>query len=114
MFNINDLTLGQVKELGKLFNQSGVSKLTVEEDWGTQIVILQRGWVAVGKVTKNGDYFTIDNASIIRRWGTTKGLGQLATEGKLSNTELEPTPRMRFQELTVISFIKCDESKWSK
>jgi hypothetical protein len=108
--NINELTLGQIRELQKLFSETKV--LGESENWGKQIVILQRGWVIVGDITKNGEYFTCENGYIIRRWGTTNGLGQLASEGKQSETKLEPTPKQRFHELTVINFIKCNEEKW--
>lgn len=110
MINLNELTLGQIKDLQNLIN--GTTKLTTKEDWGKQIVILQRGWVVLGDVTKEGEYFTVTNGFVIRRWGTKNGLGQLATEGKQTNTELEPTPKMRIHELTVINLIECDKDKW--
>ena len=51
-----------------------------------KIVILQRGWVMVGRLTRNGTDCVLSNASTIRRWGTTKGLGELAANGALQNT----------------------------
>jgi hypothetical protein len=111
MINLDDLTLGQIKGIQKLLGAKETNKES-KEDFGKQIVILQRGWVAIGDLTKIGDYYELENAYIIRRWGTTNGLGQLASQGKQSKTELEPTPLMRFHELTVISFIKCDKNKW--
>ena len=110
--NLKDLTLGQIEELQKLFGNC--KTLPTKESWGKQIVILQRGWVIIADITKDGDYFTAENGYVIRRWGTNNGLGQLAIEGEQADTKLEPTPKMRFHELTVINFIKCDESKWSK
>ena len=76
------------------------------------IVILQRGWVFVGDFSQEGFECKLTNASCIRRWGTTEGLGQLATQGPLEGTKLEPTPEITFHELTVIAKIKCSE-KWS-
>lgn len=77
-----------------------------------QIVILQRGWVAIGDLSKNGEEFTLNNAQIIQRWGTTKGLGQLALEGPQRETKLMPAGTMRFHELTVIARMDVDASKW--
>jgi hypothetical protein len=45
-----------------------------------RIIVADRGWVFVGACTDNEDgSVTIRNAKNIRRWGTTKGLGELAT-----------------------------------
>ena len=35
-----------------------------------KIVILQRGWVMVGKFERNGSDCKLNNASVIRNWGT--------------------------------------------
>lgn len=77
-----------------------------------QIVILQRGWVAIGDLSKDGEEFTLSNAQIIQRWGTTKGLGQLATEGPQRETKLTPAGTLRFHELTVVARLDVDVSKW--
>lgn len=36
--------------------------------------------------------YTLDDVAVVRRWGTTKGLGQLAQEGPTVNTKLDPEP----------------------
>ena len=78
-----------------------------------KIVILQRGWVVIGRLEKDGDYFTLHNAKIIRNWGTKNGLGQLAKEGKQPNTILdECNGVVNFHQLTVVFMIACDETKW--
>lgn len=108
--NIKDLTLGQVEELQKLFS----SKVSALEslDYGKQICILQRGWVFVGDLTKSGPDFVLKNGSVIRAWGTSKGLGELAENGPLSSTKLDPVPETKFHELTVVALIKCNTGKW--
>jgi hypothetical protein len=78
-----------------------------------RIVILQRGWVAVGRYSKNGSECKLENAKIIRIWGTTKGLGEIAIGGPTSKTVLDPTPTIRFHELTVINTIDCVGEKWN-
>lgn len=77
-----------------------------------QIVILQRGWVFIGDLSKDGEEFTLSNAQNIQRWGTTKGLGQLASSGPTSNTVLQPAGTVRFHELTVVARLDVDGSKW--
>ena len=79
-----------------------------------RIVILQRGWVMVGRYSQEGDECRLDGASVIRRWGTTKGLGELAAGGPIERkTILDPAPTVRFHALTVIATIACEESKWA-
>lgn len=78
-----------------------------------QIVVLQRGWVAIGRFSQSKDQCHLTNAYNIRTWGTTKGLGQLATDGEQSNTKLDKCPDLHFHELTVVYRMDVDESKWS-
>ena len=70
-----------------------------------QIVVLQRGWVVVGDVTIDGEAVTILNASTIRNWGTTKGLGELALTGPTSKTILDPAGTVRAHLLGVVMFL---------
>jgi hypothetical protein len=77
-----------------------------------RIVILQRGWVAVGRYSRRGDECRLDGASIVRVWGTTRGLPQIAAEGPTAKTVLDPSPPLRFHALTVIATIDCDAAKW--
>ena len=66
------------------------------------IVVLQRGWVVIGHLAIDGDDVTVSNASVIRRWGTTKGLGQIALEGLQSDTVLDPCGTVRAHRLAVV------------
>ena len=77
-----------------------------------RIVILQRGWVAVGRYSENGDQCTLTDAAIVRIWGTTKGLPEIAHDGPTSKTVLDKSPPIRFHKLTVIATIDCVASKW--
>jgi hypothetical protein len=78
-----------------------------------KIVILPRGWNMIGYFSKDGSNCKLENASVIRRWGTTKGLGELADKGKLEDTILDPCGTVEFHELTVIATIHCKESVWN-
>lgn len=91
-------------------------KVTVkkEYDYGTQIVILQRGWVFVGEMTRVGNECELRNAACVRSWGTSKGLGEIAKNGPTENTKLDPCPTVRFHYLTMVGQIECEASKWEK
>ena len=83
----------------------------MEED--IRIVILQRGWVMVGRYKKEGSECTLENASVIRIWGTTRGLGEIAVNGPTEKTILDPAGVVRFHELTAIATLDCEASKWT-
>lgn len=78
-----------------------------------KIVILQRGWVMVGKFERNGSDCKLHKASVIRSWGTTKGLGEIAQNGPTSNTKLDACYGVvQFDYLTVVATIDCEVKKW--
>lgn len=78
-----------------------------------KIVILQRGWVVIGKYTEEeNDMCLLTSAKVIRSWGTTKGLGELALNGKQTDTILDETGIVRFHKLTSVFIIDCNETKW--
>ena len=80
-----------------------------------KIVILQRGWVMVGFYTRLGDRCELRKAAVIRQWGTTKGLGEIAQNGPTSSTKLDPTNGLvEFNELTEVAAISVNEVIWSK
>lgn len=78
-----------------------------------QIVIAQRGWVFVGDVARSGDDVTISQAQCIRRWGTTKGLGELAKNGPQPNTVLDDMGTVRLHALAVVASLDCEAEKWA-
>ncbi len=77
-----------------------------------RIVVLHRGWVVMGRVAATRDEVTITDASAIRRWGTTSGLGQLASQGKQPNTVLDACPTIRVHPLAIIQQIDCLNEAW--
>ena len=77
-----------------------------------QIVVLQRGWIVVGDVQKTETEVRINNCSVIRIWGTSKGLGEIAMSGPTSETKLDPCPPVAVHPLSVVLFMNVDESKW--
>lgn len=78
-----------------------------------KIVVLQRGWILVGIFEKNINKCTLHKASVIRRWGTTKGLGELALEGPKESTILDKCNGIvKFDILTMVLSIDCKEEVW--
>lgn len=78
-----------------------------------RIVILHRGNIVVGRYSRDGDDVTVRNASVIRIWGTTKGLGEIAAGGPTSKTILDPCGVVRCHVLAVIATIDCEAEKWT-
>lgn len=78
-----------------------------------KIVVLQRGWVLVGRFEKDGTNCKLHDASVLRSWGTTKGLGEIALNGPTSSTKLDKCNGLvEFDILTVVLMISVKEDKW--
>ena len=82
-------------------------------DKPVRILILQRGWVFVGYYSATADEVRLDKAQNIRRWGTTKGLGELGEKGPRPETRLDPHGVVRCHPLTVIATVDCEADKWT-
>lgn len=78
------------------------------------IIIADRGFVWVGFANIVGDMCIVSDARQIRRWGTTKGLGELASSGPLKNTILDPCGTVRVPMRAVIALIECEAKKWTE
>jgi hypothetical protein len=76
-----------------------------------QIVVLQRGWIVVGDVVDDGEEITILNASVIRYWGTTQGIGELVN-GPTAKTKLDKAGTVRSLKLALVLRLDVDASKW--
>jgi len=79
---------------------------------GTAIVVLDRGFVYVGRVTVDGDWCLIADAKNIRVWGTTKGLGELVN-GPTKDTKLDTVGNVRAPLRAVISIIDAKAEAWN-
>jgi len=79
-----------------------------------RIVVLQRGWIFVGKYYEDGEYIVLENASNVEKWGTEEGLGELADKGELSETRLRACKdEVRYHKLTEVFSILCNQQNWS-
>lgn len=87
----------------------------VQHDGEIKIVVLQRGWVLVGKFQREGSECKLHKASVIRNWGTTKGLGEIAGSGPTSSTKIDAANGLvEFDYLTVVATIACNQMAWAK
>lgn len=97
------------KAIGKVL--LGEPSETCKCDFGTthKIVVCQRGFVYAGDVEQQCEYLVIRNAVNIRRWGTSRGLGELAAKGNQSETKADAAGVVRVHKLAVVSLIDCTE-----
>jgi len=75
------------------------------------IIVVQAGFVYVGRPTINDGWVILRSASNIRVWGTTDGLGELVN-GPLSGTTLDVCGTVRIPMHAVISVIDARADKW--
>ena len=120
--DINQLTIAQAKEIAAMFPALASVPANLFEVPGTRlapegeirIAALQRGHVVVGKYSQSGEIGRLENASVVRRWGTSKGLGELAQKGPLSNTVLDSCPPVSFHAREVVFLMEVNKDAWRK
>ncbi len=86
----------------------------MENDRKLVIAVLERGFVYVGEPFYPDDGLVLRNAFCIRRWGTSRGLGELALTGPTKNTVLDPAGTVRAPISAVIHTIDCELSAWKR
>lgn len=74
---------------------------TEHTEW--RIVVAQRGWVFVGQYDADDNEVVLSNAKVIRVWGTTSGLGQLALSGPTKDTILDPAGTVRLHPMSIVA-----------
>jgi hypothetical protein len=74
---------------------------------GFRIAVLDRGWVIAGHCEHEADVLHIAGAKCIRRWGTTKGLGEIAETGPTTKTVLDPVGTVDVPWAAVKLLIVC-------
>lgn len=74
-----------------------------------QILVMTDGFVLIGEVSSGADktLYLVEDASVIRLWGTTKGLGQIALEGPTSETILDPCGTVHVEKDAVLMRMDC-------
>jgi len=107
----DDMKVSELLKLVSALSGEKENSQSMHGEGDPVIVVLQRGHVAVGKWHQSGDYCWLTGASIVRRWGTTDGLGQLAKEGKQPETILDKSEQgIRFHILSVVCTFPCKDN----
>ena len=108
------LNENEVELNGVIYVRKDSVKQTQEHSGDIKIVILQRGWVYVGRFERTGNDCKLHNASCIRIWGTTKGLQELVN-GVTTTTKLDKCDGVvEFDWLTTVHTITCNAEAWKK
>lgn len=76
-----------------------------------RIYVLQARWVLIGEAEEGPTHTTLTNASVIRRWGTTRGLGEIALKGPTKSTVLDDCSDVEFPNSAVLFSIACTYEK---
>ena len=71
------------------------------------LVVLTGGFVYAGSPKIEEGYLYLSDAKCIRRWGTERGLGQLATQGPQEKTITDPCADVVAPVSSLIHLISC-------
>lgn len=75
---------------------------------GKSIFVVEAGFVFLCDSAVNAsEQWVLENASVIRQWGTTKGLGQIALQGPTKETILDPCGSPCIPESKVLFILPC-------
>ena len=81
---------------------------------GVRILVLDRGFVVVGKVEPHPDlafHWLVSPCRTIRQWGTTRGLAQLVS-GPTEQTRLDDICIEEIPWRAVLKMMIVEEEKW--
>lgn len=84
-------------------------------DGEIKIMLLDRGRVKVGRVYRHDSlpfYWNMVGGRIVRIWGTSRGLEQIANEGPTSSTVLDDPCDTEIPFRAVIEILNVNEEKW--
>lgn len=76
-----------------------------------KIIVLPQGWVMVGEVAVEGATLRLDKGAVIRRWGTSHGLGELIN-GPTEETVFDPITGVVVCLVNVLFQIEVEEEPW--
>jgi|HubBroStandDraft_2_1064218.scaffolds.fasta_scaffold54694_3 hypothetical protein len=80
------------------------------------LVVMDRGFVLFGFIDgrHTAQWRTLRNCYVVRIWGTTKGLGELALKGPLPSTVLDRDGDVvRCNSNFFLRIIPCDNKAWA-
>lgn len=119
--NLDNLTIKEAKDIAAMFESMAEKQINrLAEDGEIRIAVLQRGHVVVGKYSQHGEIGRLDNAHVVRKWGTSEGLGELAQKGPMPEsapngpTRLDKCPAVKFHTREVIFLMEVNADAWGK
>ncbi len=86
------------------------------KDGDVKILVLDRGFVLVGRVERHPDlafHWRVAPARCVRRWGTTGGLAQLRS-GKRPETQLDDVSAETVPFRAVLRILDVEEGAWDR
>lgn len=75
-----------------------------------KIIVTRDRWNIVANVTRAVNELVLTDAAVIRYWGTSKGLGELAIDGPTAKTVLDPLPKTRVAVDNVLFMLDVSSS----
>jgi len=73
------------------------------------IVVIESGWIMVGEMTNSSTQTTLlKNASVVRRWDNSKGIGGLAKAENKREYTLDPVGSVSIQTSKILFEIPCE------
>ena len=70
-----------------------------------KILVLNNGHVIRGEVEEKDGGYIVNGAEVIRRWGTTKGIGELARKNNNASPIIDPLNGLVFVEKTSVIYM---------
>lgn len=81
----------------------------MKQQFDNVIIVLDKGFVFHGDLVIEDGWFTIYNGVNIRRYGTERGLGQLALTGPTNKTALDPQPTIKGAMTAYLYHMECSD-----
>jgi hypothetical protein len=91
----------------------GVKYVPACECGPIKIVVIERGFIYVGRVECDGNDVTIRGARSLIRWGSSQHLGELAG-GPLEETKLGASCTVLVKQQQIIHMIEVNNNAWNK
>lgn len=84
------------------------------KELGRSIVVADRGHVWTCEAVRfDDDWAYLTGAQVVRRWGTTQGLNQLANDGPQPTTKLDAKADLQVSRKALIAVIPSEAEKWA-
>lgn len=101
-----------INDLKQLLNTPIVPPL--ETDEGFCLVVLDKGFIYIGKLTLGDKFSKLTNAANLRKFSSGKGLSWHIENGCDNTTldKLNPNTELKFLTSNIQHWVKTDEKKW--